>query len=134
MCSLHIVNKKRKTEKRCNFAVKVADLFAPLSRLSHMQPGFQPGQLSLLCYLTKKEYGLSEKKSISTLKTFWKVAYEKSIPNPYEPVRDLPFPLNKLSLRIDSLPTEREMLASIPSLRAMNRDFLAVRNPWGVKG
>ncbi|KAK7232560.1 hypothetical protein RIF29_47824 [Crotalaria pallida] len=59
--------------------------------------------------------GLSEKKSISTLKTFWKVAYGKSIPNQYEPVRDLPFPWKKVSLRIDSLPTERKMLASIPS-------------------
>lgn len=47
--------RKRKTKKKCNFAVKVADLFAPLSRLSHMQPGFQPGQLSLLCHLTKKK-------------------------------------------------------------------------------
>jgi len=114
--------------------VKVADLFAPLSRLSHMQPGLKPGPLSLLCPLTKKKYGLSEKKSISTLKTFWKVAYGKSIPNQYEPVRDLPFPWKRVSLRIDSLPTEREMLASILSLRAMNRGCLAVRNPWGVKG
>lgn len=79
----------------------------------------------------KRVCGISEKKSISTLKTFWKVAYESSIPNQYEPARDLPF---KLSLRIDSLPTERKMLASIPSLRAMNLDCLAVRNPWGVKG
>jgi hypothetical protein len=59
--------------------------------------------------------GLSEKKSISTLKTFWKVAYGKSIPNQYEPVRDLPFPWKKVSLRIDSLPTERKMLALPPS-------------------
>lgn len=36
------------------------------------------------------------------------------------PVRYLPFSWKKLSLRIDSLPTEREMLASILSLRAMN--------------
>lgn len=117
--------------------MKVADLFAPLSRLSHMQPGFQPGQLSLLCHLTKKKYGLSEKKSISTLKTFWKV-YGKSIPNQNEPayisIQGLAIPMEESSLRIDSLPTEREMLASIPSLRAMNRDCLAVRNPWGVKG
>lgn len=79
------------------------------------------GQMAL------KEDGLSAKKSISTLKTFWKVAYGKSIPNQYEPARDLPFPWKKVSLRIDSLPTEREMLASIPSLRAMSRDCLAVR-------
>lgn len=46
-----------------------------------------------------------------SLKTFWKVAYGKSIPNQYEPVRDLPFPWKKVSLRIDSLPTERKMLA-----------------------
>lgn len=83
----------------------------------------------------KEKYGLSENKSISALKTFWKVAYEKSIPNQYEPVRDLPFPWLKVSLRIDSLPTDkREMLASIPSRRAMNRDCLAVRNPWGIQG
>lgn len=41
----------------------------------------------------------------------------------------------KISLRIDSLPTDkRKMLVSIPSFRAMNRDCLAVRNPWGMKG
>ena len=83
----------------------------------------------------KKEYGLSEKKSISTLKNFWKVAYEKSIPNQYEPVRDLAFPWKKLSLRIDSFPTERCFFEKPPSdFRAMNRDCLAVRNPLGVKG
>ena len=33
---------------------KIHSLEDPLSRLSHMQSGFQPGQLSLLCHLTKK--------------------------------------------------------------------------------
>ena len=85
----------------------------------------------------KGMYGLSEKKSISTLKTFWKVAYGRSIPTPNMSLYETSHSHHgreRVSLRIDSLPTELEMLASILSLRAMNRGCLAVGNPWGVKG
>lgn len=137
------LTRKRKTEKKLQFCSESSSrrskwklrISSPPSPDSvTCNQAFNPAN-SPFCATWKWKFGLSENKSISALKTFWKVAYEKSIPNQYEPVRDLPFPWKKVSLRIDSLPTDkREMLASIPSLRAMNRDCLAVRNPWGMKG
>lgn len=58
---------------------------------------------------------------------WWITTIGKSIPNQYEPVRDLPFSWKKVSLRIDSLPTEREMLASIPSLHSRWNCWIATQ-------
>ena len=58
---------------------------------------------------------------------WWITTIGKSIPNQYEPVRDLPFSWKKVSLRIDSLPTEREMLASIPSLHSRLNCWIATQ-------
>ena len=120
------------SSRRSKFKLRISSPPSPLPTQSHATRP-RPTLPSVLP--DKKKNCLSEKRSISTLKTFWKVAYGRSIPNQYEPVRDLPFPWKKLSLPIDSLPTEREMLSFIPSLRARNRDCLAVRNPWeGIGG
>ena len=130
----NLTRKRRKN--KCNFAVK--RIYSPPSPNSvTCNQAWNPAHSPFCAPWPKGMYGLSEKKSISTLTTFWKVAYGRSIPTPnmslYETCHSH-HGRERVSLRIDSLPTEREMLASILSLRAMNRGCLAVGNPWGVKG